>query len=735
MPLLDQTREAALVKLATARYAAELTEAERKVLHDSASSETLPDPGEDAPHPEVRADFLRWLATDPNAALHIDPKGLRVYGVVLKDDLDLQACSVAAALNFHGCVMQSGMNLRHAETRDITFKDCSIEGWVQADGIDVRGSFTLYGSRTYGEIGMIGAQVKGDLHFHNSKLEAKEGDALSADGIRVGGNVQFHNGFTSNGTVKLRGASISGNLDLSGAKLGVKEGDSLSADGVDVGGSVNLIEGFSTNGTIRLRGARIRGVLNCSGATLEVREGDAISVHRAKIDGGIYLNEGFTSSGEISLRYSQIGAGLFCTGAKLEAKDGNALSADGAEISGSVHLDGGFTSKGAIVLHSTQIRGVLLCAGAKLKAKRDALSADGAKIGGGVFLDDGFESEGTIRLLGTEIAGSIDCSGAKLKAKGNALCVDGARIGGNVFLNKDLESEGRVRLVGAEIGGDIVLREAKVAEVVCHNIVVKGDLIWQSIEKSEKTSLNLAGARVKNLRDDRMSWPEGEMLNLDGLVYEELTIHAPLSAETLKADRYAPELALVARERIEWIMLQPVDRRIEPQPWMQLRDLLERKGDRKGAKHVIFKFRCLQAETQGVLRRAGIIAFALLEEAPERIRYTIVATLLLGWLIFGVAGSNGALAPTVPVAYQAFITGKPMPAAYPALNPFVYTLENAVPLVKLGQDEKWAPDKRYPGTSWYTNYWFLMWSRWLLILSGWFQATVLAAALADRFKK
>lgn len=75
------------------------------------------------------------------------------------------------------------------------------------------------------------------------------------------------------------------------------------------------------------------------------------------------------------------------------------------------------------------------------------------------------------------------------------------------------------------------------------------------------------------------------------------------------------------------------------------------------------------------------------------------------------------------------------PAVYPTLNPFIYTLENAVPLVKLGQDEKWAPDRRYPGTNWFTNYWFLVWSRWLLILSGWIQATILAAALADRFKK
>jgi hypothetical protein len=115
--------------------------------------------------------------------------------------------------------------------------------------------------------------------------------------------------------------------------------------------------------------------------------------------------------------------------------------------------------------------------------------------------------------------------------------------------------------------------------------------------------------------------------------------------------------------------------------------------------------------------------------------YSITLTLVLGWLVFGNAGAKGALAPTDAAAYEAFTTGRPMPAAYPVLNPFIYTLENALPLVKLGQDDKWAPDRRHAPRTPFTGYWFLMWSRWILILSGWFQATVLAAALSDRFKQ
>jgi hypothetical protein len=727
MPLLDQIRETKLIELAKTRFESDLSDAELKVLHDSASSEDPPEPDEKAPRPEVRSTFLRWLATDPEAASHIDPKGLRVFGVTLEEVLDLQGCQIITPLNFHGCVMKAGVNLRFAETRDITLQRCTIERWMQASGVDMDGSITLYESRFSAEIRMFGARIKGDLHFHNSKLEVKEGDALSVDGAHIGGSVQLHEGFTSNGTIRLKGARIGGDLDCSGAKLEVIEGESLSADGIDVGGSIQLI---------RLRGARIRGVLDCSGAILEVKEGDAISAHRAEIGGGVFLNEGFTSSGKIGLLYSQIGAGLFCSGAKLEVKDGDALSAAGAEIAGSVHLDYGFSSTGSIVLRGARVEGNLVCSSAQLTAKDNALSLDGVQIGGGVFLRDGFVCCGAIRLHGARIEGNLDCSSAKLTAKGNALSLDGTQVGGSVLLWYGFQSEGVIRLPGAKIGADVSIYGAKVTIVVCQNTVVKGDLVWQRIEKSKDTTLNLIGARVKNLRDDTMSWPDEGKLDIDGLVYEELTLHELISDENIKDSHYSEEMPLDAKERIDWIMLQRPERRTEPQSWMQLRDLLERKGDRKGAKYVLFRFRCLQAQgKRWLIARRLAIGFAWLEEAPGRIWRSIACVLLLGSLVFGYAGVHGALAPTDAEAYNAFISGKPMPAVYPTLNPFIYTLENAVPLVKLGQDEKWAPDRRYPGTSWSTNYWFLVWSRWLLILSGWFQATVLAAALADRFRK
>jgi hypothetical protein len=547
MPLLDQIREKALIELAKTRFAAVLTEAELKVLRNSANSEDLPIPYEKAPRPEVRASFLRWLATDPEAAPHIDPEGLRVFAATIPGELDLRECRVNPTLTFHRCDFQGEIYLLSAETRGLYFLDSSLAKGIAADRVIVHGLLFLK-------------------------------------------NIQ---------------------------------------------------------------------------------------------------------------------------------------------------------------------------------------------------------SEGEIRLLGAEIDGALNCTGAKLKAKENSLIADGARIRGGVFLTGNSEFKGRIRLTSAEIGGTLVIRGAKIAEVVGLNTIVTGDLVWQRIGNPGEARLDLRGAKIRNLRDDMESWPNRGKLDIDGMVYEELTLHGSSSEKNVKDGRYPPELPLDARERITWILLQGEQRCLEPQPWMQLRDLLERKGDRKGAKYVPFRFRCLQAKqklftpllwlkglilfvwkaTKYLIRnpqkafrrlwpyfrhpnRSFAIAFAWLEENPLRILWSIALTLLIGTSIFTWGGSKQAMIETVrlqPNMIRSYeetkdnLPNKPVSDHYPHFQPFVYTLENAVPLIKLGMDEKWAPDPRpefcqpwFPRLPWLyfvSTYGWLNFWRWALIVWGWAQATILAASLVDRFKK
>ena len=152
MPLLDQIREEKLIGLAKACFDPPPTGAEEKVLRDSASSLDQDLPEADAPRPPIRPEFVRWLATDPEAATYIDPKGLRVYAATIPGKLDLTECHVNPALTLFRCDFQSEINLEFAETRSIYILDSSLAGGIRAEFVIVHGSLFLQRIESTGEI-------------------------------------------------------------------------------------------------------------------------------------------------------------------------------------------------------------------------------------------------------------------------------------------------------------------------------------------------------------------------------------------------------------------------------------------------------------------------------------------------------------------------------------------------------------------------------------------------------
>lgn len=539
MPLLDQIRANKLELLALRRFDDQLCDAELNILVRSASSFDPPELFGNAPKPAVRAEFLRWLATDPEVAPYIDPKGLRARTVTVNGDLDLKHCRIGLALDFR---------LSH---------------------------FT-------GEVKLEGATVR-SVYFDSSQV-----CGVTADEVVIAGSLSF--------------------------------------------------------------------------------------------------------------RYVTAGA--------------------------------------------------------------------------------------EIRLIGAEVHGNLDCTGAKLHAQDDALSADGARIFGDLILRRNFECPGTIRLIGAEIKGDLDCRGASIGKMSCQNTNIEGNLLWQGIKNPSAAELVLSGTKVKNFRDDMESRPGANNLDLEGLEYEELILHKCPTEKEIKENRLSDEFPLDAAGRVKWILRQKPEQCCEAQPWMHLRALLEKKGDRKGAEHVLFCYRRFQArrlewhplqwiskrvkfaacllwgmlttsafwsQSAPYLRhpsRAWHIAFAWVEENPFRIGWSIALTLLIGTSVFAWGGRDGAMTESVrlqPNAMKDNGEARPISSHYPKYQPFVYTLENTVPLVRLGMDDKWTPDPAgrfcwpwFPSVPWLyfvSTYGVLVFTRWSLIVWGWVQATVLAAALADRFKK
>jgi hypothetical protein len=447
-----------------------------------------------------------------------------------------------------------------------------------------------------------------------------------------------------------------------------------------------------------------------------------------------------TVEGKISLEASEI-KGLRLTDCFLS----KGIEADGVVVHGPVLLYR-TQSRGEIRFINASIESNLECQGAKLiLAKGDALTLDGATIKGDVFLQE-LECRGEIRMLGTKVDSSVMLTDAVLFGENFALSLDKARIGSNLLLNGKLQCIGTIRMPNCRIEGNVIFIGSQVDAVFCDNTNISmGTLAWCSIRKTPETRLCLRGANVRTLIDDKVSWPDDGKLELENLTYTDLILHKDPSLEERDQRVLTAPLPFELKSRIAWLNAQSSVNRLRPQPWIQLSRYLESTNNKIGAKHVLYKFRCVQAHESWWLARRARIAFAWLEETPARITYFVLLTLFLGTLIFVGADRSGAMISTARDKDGQPLAGEAL-KHYPQFQPFIYTLENAVPLVKLGVDDKWTPDPAHRAKPWFpqrpqfnwlecfNSYCFLTISRWMIILFGWFQAAVLGATLTSRFK-
>jgi hypothetical protein len=129
-----------------------------------------------------------------------------------------------------------------------------------AEGLKVGGqAFLREGFATDGAVRLLGADITGDLSCRAARLGSDhDGNALVADRMRVGGEVHLYRGFTASGAVMLNGADITGQLSCSGAQLTGTDhdGNALAADGMKVGAAVLLDQGFTAAGAVSLNFAR-----------------------------------------------------------------------------------------------------------------------------------------------------------------------------------------------------------------------------------------------------------------------------------------------------------------------------------------------------------------------------------------------------------------------------------------------------------------------------------------------
>lgn len=342
-------------------YMDKLDKAIKKEDEAIKSNKPLP-PASDRPVPEAKlsADVVRWLVSDPDATGCIDPSGVRVVAATIKNRLDLAYCPVPLALRFESCVLRRGMVLRQSNCEFIALHRTLLGNTggdaLSADGAKIAGDvFLAKDVRAEGMVRLIGAEIGGDLVCISGRLINKGSYALAADRARVAGDVFLSGGFCSEGEVRLLGAKIGGSLSCLGGRFVNTGGDALNAERADIAGGVSLRDGFRAEGLVKFMDTKIGSFLDCDNGLFINTGGDALNVERANIDGGVYLRGKFCADGKVELWNTTIGGNLNCSGGRFTNANGYALSMKDVTVKGLFTFREHENSAGKIDLRRSEI--------------------------------------------------------------------------------------------------------------------------------------------------------------------------------------------------------------------------------------------------------------------------------------------------------------------------------------------------------------------------------------------
>jgi hypothetical protein len=447
-----------------------------------------------------------------------------------------------------------------------------------------------------------------------------------------------------------------------------------------------------------------------------------VTFEGATISGGLSLEDGFQSQGSVTMYGTRIVGDLSMKGATLLGKD-KQFSLDNAEVSGIVYFVN-FKCAGPVWMLNTKFGGQFIATGANFGS---TVTMTGASVEGDLTLGH-VQSVGTVNLDHATVAGSISLDGAHLEGKQTSLSLRSTTVVGDVYLMPDFHASGSVNLWQAVIKQGLWVNEAELAELDCSDAQIGADLLWAGIINPERTKLNLAHANVKGFRDVKKSWPAPGNLSVVGFVYEDISLEVPIASGKIEGTN--PD------DRIAWLMLQSNADRIASQPWIQLAKYVQAQNNPAGAKKVLDMMKRMQAKNALVFRYEEFV------ENPTDVLIPMGLFWIVGSVIFWRARRMKAMAPTDKDAYDHFSKHDNAPLYYVPFSPVVYTLENVLPVVKLGQDDAWAPDPQSnpaPRQGWkrwlpQLSYNWLALLRWLLIVLGWMLAIVLAGVIGSLFK-
>ena len=617
--------------------------------------------------PAVRAGFLRKLMLGLDAAWPVRTPGVRLKGARIEGALDLTDCSGAGgtglpALALIECDIPDVIDVSHARLARVSLKGSRLSRLLGVEA-QIDGELDLCDVAPLGAPGaetltakLRGVRIDGDLLARGAKFARaadSDDDALMLQGADISGNLLLDQGFEAFGCLWLMNVRVAGGLGLEHAHLlnrtEAGDGQALNADSAEIG-SAMLRGKFKAEGEVRFVGARIAQDVDVSNGTFRNEGAAALNFANAEIGGQIW-GDGAKLAGQLVLQGARVGRNLDLRGAELIHRTaprgdtfGRAIDAPSLAVEGAA-LFHGANIKGEVFLADARIRGYLAFGGGRfIHPGHWAIRAPNARVGGNL----------TFKLAESGYAPL----GAKTVIEGGAK-FDRAQIDG-AFAWSSLELRGP--------GPD----GAKGALFSFADARVGGPLQAQNLVTQPDARLDASGATCAALDDDlKTGWgPDGVRVDLQGFAYGRIEA---------KDERW--------RQRLSWLKRSRRDgERFSPQPFAQLAQVYARAGLREDARRILLA----QHDMRTPRASSGPMAWALSSAfgvvagyglAPVRIARALVVFIALGVLGVLSMDAQGALVRPNGAACAA------------AIEPTLYVIDVALPVIDLGQESRCAPGR------------------------------------------
>jgi hypothetical protein len=702
----------------------------------------------------------------------VDPRGIRLSGVIITGPLDLTGVEVPFPLRFDRCEFEHAPILHGAKVKELAITGCARLPGLLANGISVQGDVELSRTQVVGShptsastsrkaaIWLCESEIGGRLLCVDTTITPDKGErSIQADRMRVGGTVRFLHNFHACGEMRLVGAQIIGSLDLTGAWI---ESDGLALDLGDasVNGNVFLVTSPAgrqprIKGRIDMSSMRVDGEFLIRNAALaksatnegthhsKVRfHGKALTASRLTVGAEISIEGQTTIIGGVDFSSSELGGLSIERGCQITAPGEIAIDLTNAEVRSDVQVSEGVHIRGTLLMVGARLRGRLHLDGVVLSdpAGRSLIKADGASVDGNVDIQRVRASGGQLKFWRSQLGGGLDATGAvvdnpagatvrlhQANVRGSVRLVNGFTSHGCVLLNRST-SEGRLDLAGASFdcpGPGEMNGEGSAIQAISATFRGGMDLAWRSINPA----IDLTDTTTTVVQDDPENWPG--RIYVSGFTYDRFD--APRSGSTGPVWDW--------RRRHAWLTRQA---EYDAGPFEQAARVFRQHGYTYGAEQLLIAQRTqARKAADGPWSRSRSVLDAVYGWTvgygyrPTRVLW------LLGLLLILVTASliTPAVQGTLRASSEGDVfttTGQLIEADGPiqplhdpcgdgrvrCFHPVLYALDSVVPLIDLDQRATWYPSPYSPWGG------VVEWWLSLAAVAGWILSSIFLLSFA-----